>query len=228
MNTQILSHEVSSGIFETLKQYWHLFNKNYRETIKYLWALSQKHDFVFPTYERMAEICGYSVRTAKNICARLAELGIISWMRRGYRSNLYFLPDELVSLNLRNRQLFAKSSSESCTISCTVLNNIDSNEYVHRGEPSASPPPLADVPKNLEEEQQSELKKNFDKLPQALRLGFMREFDFKRGSWIVQQLSECHVSEILRDMLWYRKKKPVDNPCALFVSFALKKLGIRK
>lgn len=227
MTVQILTEAASNSILELLKSYWHTLNRNYRETIKYLWALAQKHNFVFPSYERIAEMCGYSVRTAKNICARLAKIGLISWKRRGYQSNLYFLPDELLKLDLRNRRLFTDSPRESCTISCTVLNNIDSKKYVHTGEPSASPPATPDVPKNLDKGEQQQ-PKGYENLPHALKIGFMKQFDFERGGWIIDQLSEGAVSDILNDMKWFAKKQKISSYCGLFVNFALKKIGLKK
>jgi hypothetical protein len=227
MTSKIISQVASESIIDLIRKFWHTFNKNYRETLKYLWALANKHQFVFPTYERMAEMCGYSLRTAINICKKLAKLGIIGWQRRGYRSNLYFLPDELIKFNLRNTRLLTDSPRQSCTISCTVLNNIDSDSYVHCEEPLATSPASPNVPKNLENEQQKQ-NTEFQKLPVALRLAFMKEFDFERGGWIIQNLSECSISEILSDMKWFSKQQKVTSYCGLFVKLALNSLGIGK
>ncbi len=215
---------------DVLRANWHHFNRNYRETITYLWALSQKYNAVFPCYDRMAEMCGYSRRTAINICNVLCKLGLICWVRRGYRSNLYFLPDELVEFDLRNQDLSTKPYDTSCTISCTVLDNIDSLSHVHNGSPTAPVPSSTDVPISQDEKQQKE--EAFRKLPHILQQPFMKDFDFQKGSWILDRLCEQQMQEIIKDMRWYAaflrsKNEKVHSYCGLFVKMALKFIGLK-
>lgn len=72
---------------------------------------------------KIANAVGCSIATVKRATALFQSLGWLYKKKRGYQSNLYFLNDELISLNIDDRSLFLR---ETCAIREPVLRSSSS------------------------------------------------------------------------------------------------------
>ena len=229
MSAQALSESHSQSLVEVLISLWGSFNRNYKRLFEYLWWMSKNLHFVFPSLETISENCKMAKRTVQNILKRFAEWGLIGWKKRGYRSNIYFMPEELINFDMQNKRFLTHKNAQNCHVSCHVLDVAKDNKIfnVHETTKSATISAPPDVPKDLEKEKQ-ELRDHFKILPHALRVEFMKDFDFKNFGWIIKRLSALHIHEILRDMKWFVNQKSVQNKCALFVKLAIDKISKKK
>lgn len=89
------------NIFQTL-------SKLQRKVFKYLHWFSKKWRNVFPCIKRMAEALECSESSIKRATSYFHKLGWICKVKRSYRSNLYFMDDGLIRLNIEDKNIFLK------------------------------------------------------------------------------------------------------------------------
>ncbi len=77
---------------------------------RYLQSLSKKLIHVFPSQSTIAEKCGCHRSTANQILKKFSELGWITYIRRCFRSNEYYMPDELIDIDLNDPVTFTREN----------------------------------------------------------------------------------------------------------------------
>lgn len=221
------------SLVEILKNSWQIFTKGYRRVFKYLWWFFKKLRQVFPSLETIAKEVKLSKRQVQNALKHFLTLGLIGWVRRPYQSNVYFMPDEVIGVNLKDErslnEKLPENSHENCHKDCHVFNVASS--FVSLSS-CTSESPSAIVPKFKEKEKQQgqEAKKSwYFSLPKSLQLKFIYDlFDFTRFGWALKALTEYEVSEVINNFFWYRKRKAVDKPERLIFQLALKEIRGRR
>jgi len=93
-------------------------SKFQKKVFAYLQWFSKKFKCVFPCLFKIANAVGCSIATVKRATAIFQDLGWIYKKKRGYQSNLYFLNDELIYLNLNDVSIFLR---EECAVNEPVL-----------------------------------------------------------------------------------------------------------
>lgn len=217
------------SLTELLKNSWRIFSKGYRRVFKYLWWFFRHLRTVFPSLDTISMEVKLSKRQVQNALNHFLGLGLLGWVKRPYQSNVYFMPEEIIEIDLKDEKSMNARSEQNCHQDCHVLPVASSSVFSF---PCTSGTPSANVPKSSkkEEEKAAEERKTwFNSLHRSLRLKFMWEsFDFKRFGWITKNLSECQIYEILNDFSWYRKQRPIQNPERFFTQRALAYLRGRK
>jgi hypothetical protein len=216
---------LKSPLIELLKNSWQLFSKGYRKVLKYIWWFFRHVRAVFPSLETISKDTKLSKRQVQNALKYFLNLGIIAWIKRPYRSNVYFMPDEIIKLDLANDKEMNAVSLENCHQNCHVLDVVLSSENINK---CTSEAPSAPVPKSSEKEQEQakeQRKAWYYSLPRSLRLKFMWDsFDFKRFGWVIKALSEQQVYDILNDLNWYKKQNDIKQPERFITQRALAKI----
>lgn len=102
---------------------------------KYLKYLSMKCIHVFPSHETIAKACDCHRSTVIRILKMFEELEWIFVKQRCFRSNLYYMPDELIQMDLDNPETFTRArlkatqdATENATENATpnaTLYNVD-------------------------------------------------------------------------------------------------------
>ncbi len=168
---------------------------------------------VFPSLETIAKDIKLSKRQVQNALKYFCKVGLLGWVKRPYRSNVYFMPDEIIEIDLKDERSLNERSEINCHQNCHVFPVVLSKEKELQ---CTSKSPSAPVPKSLEKKEQKdqeERKKWYFSLPMCLQLRFMWDsFDFKRFGWIFKSLSEQQIYEILNDFTWYRKQHEIQKP----------------
>ncbi len=201
------------SLLEFFKDSWQLFSKGYRKVFKYLWWYFQKVRAVFPSLETIAKDIKMSKRQVQNALKYFCSVGLIGWVKRPYQSNVYFMPNEIIKIDLKDERSLNAHSEINCHQDCHVLPVVSSSVL---NISCTSKSPSAPVPKSLEKKEQKdkeERKKWYFSLPISLQLRFMWDaFDFKRFGWAIKALSEHQIYEILNDFTWYRRTHTIEKP----------------
>ena len=100
-----------------------ILTKFQKKIFKYLQWFSKIRRYVYPCLLRIANHVGCSIATVKRATAYFQELGWLCKQKCHYQSNLYFLNDELISLNLDDESLFLR---ERCAQNELVLQSSSS------------------------------------------------------------------------------------------------------
>lgn len=156
-----------------------------KKLFKYLQWFSNKFRCVFPCVQKMANAIGSSVCTVMRATALFQNLGWIYKRKRGYCSNLYFMNEELINLNLSDESLFLR---EKCEENDSVLRNpssvfLDTSTQVR------------EVAKNKE--------KNNRYIPEFLKI---RGLEHCQMQDLANNFSECALYEAIQEAKLYRKK----------------------
>ena len=204
------------------KDSWQLFSKGYRKVFKYLWWYFRHLRTVFPSLETIAKEIKLSKRQVQNALNHFLKLKLVGWVKRPYQSNVYFMPDEIIEINLKDERGLNAKPQQNFQQDChvfTVASSSDLKYSCTSGTPSANVPISG---KKSEEKATEERKSWFNSLQERLKLKFMWEsFDFKKFGWITKKLSEYQINEILNDLSWYRKQHSIQNPERFFTQRAL-------
>lgn len=99
------------------------FQKN---IFKYLHFLAKKFKWVYPGISRIANHVGSCTRTVKRALATFRKLGWLCTLKKGYSSNNYFINDEIISLDLDDKNIFL---NHECPPNVPIVNN-SSNVFI--------------------------------------------------------------------------------------------------
>ncbi len=106
--------EIVKNFLKTFKS----ISKFQRKIFKYLHWFSKKFHCVFPGLQKIANAIGSSTRTVIRATELFVSLGWMYKKKRGYQSNLYFINDEIIALDLNDEKIFHR---EECHHNVTVL-----------------------------------------------------------------------------------------------------------
>lgn len=115
------------NLSEFINEFLNIFptlTNSQRKVFKYLHWFSRKFRCVFPCIQKIANAVGCCIRTVMRATAYFCELGWLYKKKRGYCSNLYYLNDEIISLNLDDESIFLRSE---CHLNVTVLRSSSSD-----------------------------------------------------------------------------------------------------
>ena len=205
-------------ILQILKECYWSFSKSYRRILDYLVYMFREFGKVFPSQARIAAHAGCTDRQVRNALNRFQQLGIITWIKNGCRSNTYILDDLFLTLDLKKLHEYKVESQENFRTNFRLVNGIlKEDKYI-------TTPPTADRPKSLEK---GRVKKcsGYEELPHSLKHPFMKFFDYANYGWQIKLLPEVAQQQIIQDLLWYceerrRKGSPIRDMtewCRLFV-----------
>lgn len=85
-----------------------ILSKFQRKIFKYLQRKAQKWRNVYPSVITISRQIGCSESTVKRATAYFHEQGWISKCKKNYQSNLYYMNDELIDLDLDNQNIFLR------------------------------------------------------------------------------------------------------------------------
>lgn len=215
-------------LIEALKNAWQLLSKGYKKVLKYIWWYFKKLKTVFPSHATIANDVGLSEKQVRNALNHFESKGWIGWVKRPYHSNVYFMPDEIINLNLNDEKEMSYLSQQNYRQNYRVLDVLSSYEdnTCTSGTPSATVP----ISSIKEQEQGLEEKKKwYSSLPEFLKKMFMWDrFDYKRFGWAIKSLSEQEIYELSNDFTWYHRQHKIDKPERFVMSRALTMIRGRK
>lgn len=150
------------SLTEIFKNLFKSLSRSTQQIYKYLHWMCNKYHFVEPSIDRIAAKAGVSRRTVFNALKLFIENGWLATKRRAYRTNVYFMSDELLKLDPSDPKTFEKLStknedfsSENCTICCTKACTVVRSK--------------SDIKEiNDQDDDASEEAKNIDRLKQAV------------------------------------------------------------
>lgn len=183
----------------------------------------QNKDHVFPGKDRIAARIDASVRTVSNALKKFQELGLLTWVKRGHRSNVYIFDEIFKQIDLDHIDEFLDNLRENCRTNCRLYSDTSLVDiHVHTS-------PAAHVPKSLKKLAAPRLM-SFEDLPHQLKQPFMKAFDFANFGWQLKLLPEVGQQEIIENMRWYAREqvligKPIKNMdtwCKIFTSMMRK------
>ncbi len=160
----------------------------------------QNKDHVFPGKARIAERIDASVKTVGNALKFFKDLGLLCWIKRGHRSNLYLFDNIFKEIDVDNIGEFLQNLREDCRSNCRLYNEV-SKEDIH-----VHTLPAAHVPKSLKKIAAPSLT-NYEDLPHQLKQPFMKAFDFENYGWQIKLLPEVSQQEIVKNMRWYASEQ---------------------
>ncbi len=97
---------VMSPLLNDFLNIYQTLSKFQRKVFKYLQWFSKKFRNVFPCIYTITKALGCSDSTVKRATAYFNKMGWICKCKRGYQSNVYYMNDELIRLNLEDTNLF--------------------------------------------------------------------------------------------------------------------------
>lgn len=89
-----------------------------KKILQYLQWFAKKFRCVFPCLQKIANAIRCSIRTVSNATRLFENLGWVYKKRRGYCSNIYFINEEIIALDLKDESIFLR---ENLPIDCHVL-----------------------------------------------------------------------------------------------------------
>jgi hypothetical protein len=95
-----------SSLLNDFLNIYQTLSKFQRKVFKYLQWFSKKFRNVFPCIYTMTKALGCSDSTIKRATAFFHKMGWIAKCKRGYQSNIYYMNDELIRINLDDTNLF--------------------------------------------------------------------------------------------------------------------------
>lgn len=122
-----------TNLLSTFKDTYLLLSKNTRKVWKYLVFMSKKFTHVFPSIDRMAEKIGCNEKTVRRALNLFLQMGWLGWKKRGYNSNLYFLDNELLAVDLNSNSTWEKQQNVRANVH--VLSSSPDDISVHTNSP---------------------------------------------------------------------------------------------
>lgn len=172
--------DCSSFINEFLNIYPTL-TKFQRKIFKYLHWFSKKFRCVFPCLRNIALALKCCTRTVIRSITLFESLGWLFKKKRGYCSNIYYLNDEIISLNLDDESIFLR---EKCHQNVTVLRSSSSDfidiccteedVYPNKGEERDNPIPECIKISGLSPKEQQDLANQFSESDLVNAIGAAR------------------------------------------------------
>lgn len=186
-----------SDLLNTFLNSFHFLSKSLKKIFRFLQHHSKKYRNVFPKIETICLITGYSPSTVKRATRYFAKMGWITKVKRPWQSNVYFMVDDLIKIDVNNSRTFKSDFvSQNDPIDDPVLKT--SSEYKYSN-------------KNIGKK---EYKNNFKANPNIY--SFLRSKKFSHE--IAEELAfypEYAVFEGFTRCIWYEKyvekiQKPLD------------------
>ena len=181
------------SISEIFRNLFKLLSKRTQWIFKKIQGMCKNCRAVFPSREYIAKEVGCSVRTVARALQLFQMNGWIVIKKRPYQSNVYFMDESLIELNLDNPKTFLKDEKKS--------ENVPQNV------------PVLEVSIQIENtytEKEPVKKVVFGYLPSFLKQPCLPE---RFQHWLYQNFSECALLQAIRNARWYEQNvKKIDNP----------------
>lgn len=208
----------SDLVFNEFANLWVRSSELTKKVILYLWNLSIKYRFVFPSHETIAKACGCTDRQVRRILKKLLELDIISWMNTAYQSNTYFLNTKIVQLNLKDsntlKNLYKIDANVRQNVRVLENNNKTKNE----------------INESLKSDRKAKVL-SYQDLPEKYKHPFLERFDFANYGWIFKRLKEQEIEKAINDLRYMANRSKnssnplkIENFCRYFMSRCMKLL----
>lgn len=209
------------SVLQMFKDLWTLVQSKPRcylsKIFRFLQSFFRRNKHAFFCLETAAEWCGCNKRTIQRAFSKFKEWGWLTWQRQGYQSSLYFMPEELIGINLDDPAL-AKRSYSSVHTSVHVLGDTHNHESVQT------------VPRHSQKKEENDKPqpKQWEQLPHYLRIPLMAKVDFRKPgilAWL-KTIPQVVAIEALDDCRW-REKQPggTTNPLGLLLSRLSKRMN---
>lgn len=98
---------------DSFLSFYQIVCENRKKIFSYLYWMAKNWNVVFPSIDKIAQVCSCSRSTVKRALTFFENLGWICRKRRCYRSNLYFVDRSILELNIFNKNTFKKKDPES-------------------------------------------------------------------------------------------------------------------
>jgi helix-turn-helix protein len=98
-----------SQIVNSLLSCFQLMSKGHRAVFKYLQWMAKTFRNVFPSLESIAKATGFSPKTVQRAVAKFVIMNWLIKVRRPYQSNVYYMPDEIIDLNIDDSSAFFRN-----------------------------------------------------------------------------------------------------------------------
>jgi hypothetical protein len=99
-----------TSLTSALISVYQLLSRFKRKIFKYIHGLLRTYIHAFPSLITIANNCGCSVKTVQRAIDYFVSVGFISYRTRPYQSNVYFMDDDILKLNLDDPNLFLKKN----------------------------------------------------------------------------------------------------------------------
>lgn len=183
---------VISPLLNDFLNIYQTLSKFQRKVFKYLQWFSKKFRNVFPCIFTMTQALQCSDSTIKRATAYFHRMGWVSKSKRGYQSNVYYMNNELIDLNLDDVNLFFREkrpvndpTNDPVLKEPIQVKDISTSEGVH-----------IDNIKTKKAPQKRDV-------PEFIKIKGISENDQQR---LANEFSEYSLSKALEEAKWYTKK----------------------
>lgn len=106
-----------SQIVNSLLNCFQLMSKGHRAIFKYLHFMAKTCRNVFPSLAHIAKVKGLCIKTIQRAIDKFVAMDWLIKIRRPYQSNVYYMPDEIIDLNLEDSSTFLRNVHQ-CVHQC--------------------------------------------------------------------------------------------------------------
>lgn len=173
------------NIAEIFRNLFKLLSRSTQAIYRYLHWMAKNYRTVFPSREHIAAAVGCSIRTVARALQLFETNGWLVVKKRAYQSNVYFMDESLIALDLDDPKTFMRDPEkpgnvpEDGTQNVPVFNVVSSNKNTYY---------------------QNAKKVVFGFLPDFLKIQGLGE---QTRRWLYKNFSECVLHEALENARWY-------------------------
>lgn len=167
---------------------WIPLSKSHKRIFRYLQDLSRRYKFVYPAVPTIAKECECSDRTVERATKLFRDRGWLTAKKMGYSSNVYYLINELIKLDLDDPKIYQLSDAEKHELS-------PRNDAQNVGVSSL-------LNTNTSTKENSTHIKNASKFRTYHQLNQF-SLDFWQKLTLTQHFSEAEISKAIEDYFWY-------------------------
>lgn len=178
-----------SDLLNTFLNSFHFLSKSLKKIFRFIQHHSRKYRNVFPKIETICSITGYSPSTVKRATRYFAKMGWIAKIKRPWQTNVYFMAEDLIRIDLNNSHTFKRDFiSQNDPIDDPVLKT--SSVYIS----------------SSKEQARKEPKNNFKKDKPILHCVQIRALNPKQMQDLSNTCSEYQLTHAIEDAKWYREQ----------------------
>ena len=168
-----------SELVENFLNSFQILSKKFRQIFKYMQYMCKSKRTVWPSLRHISKTCECSVKTVQRALSYFNSQGWLVWRRCPYQSNLYFMDDGLLALNMNNKKTFEKTN---------VHQNVHQNVHVssHPCSSSSMYGTKQDVP-----------------VPQIIKIKGLTPEEMQE---LANQYTERELACAIEDLKWYERK----------------------
>ncbi len=185
-----------SQLIESLLTGFQLMSKGTRKVFKYLQWMSKTYRNVFPSLESIAKGTGLSVKTVQRAINSFVTMDWLIKIRRPYQSNVYYMPDEIININLEDSEAFFRNVHQ-CDHQCDQQDDQQNGQVLSTPSNSGCNPCMKESVERLQKENLEQSQTPLMSLP-GLTINAMAD--------ITMQFDNRLIAETVRRTHWYMSK----------------------